>query len=189
MAAMASGERRDRSDALRNRERLLEAARAVFADQGADASLKSVAARAGLGVGTVYRHFATQDALIEAVLADYFTALQARAEELRGSPEPGQALATWLREFVICLTEYRGLARITMPQLQDSKSALYRSCHQMRGAAAALLADAQHSGTIRADVDINTLLNLANAIALAVEQRPRQSTLALSVLIDGLRPD
>lgn len=185
--ASTTGARKDRSDAARNRERLLAAARATFAEQGADAPLKAVAMRAGLGVGTVYRHFATQDMLIEAVLGDHFSALQHLADELRGSPAPGDTLAAWLREFVARLTEYRGLAQIALPQLQDQTSTLYRSCHQMRTAAGSLLSDAQRAGEVRTDLEINALLNLANAVAIAVEQRPEQAELALSVLNTGLR--
>lgn len=185
--APAAGARKDRSDTARNRELLLAAARAAFAEQGAGAPLKAVATRAGLGVGTVYRHFATQELLVEAVLSDHFSALRHRAEQLRGSPVARDALAFWLREFVARLTEYRGLAVVTMAQLQDDTTSLYRSCHQMRTAAGHLLSDAQRAGEVRTDLAIDALLNLANAVAIAVEHRPEQADLALSVLNAGLR--
>jgi AcrR family transcriptional regulator len=181
------GERRDRTDAVRNRHKLLDAARATYAEFGADASLKAVAARAGLGVGTVYRHFATPEALIEAVLADHFTELQNRAEQLRREKAPVDALGEWLDEFVTHLGEYRGLARVAMPQMQDPGSALFASCHDMRAAAGELLADAQQRGSVRGDVDFRTVLMLANAVALAAEHDPGAATPALSVLIDGLK--
>ena len=172
---------------MRNRERLLAAARAVYAEDGADAPLKAVADRAGLGVGTVYRHFATQEALVEAVLRDHLAAMDGLAAELRGTRDPDDALAAWLAAFVDRLNVYRGLARLVMPQLRDRGSPLGRACQQMRAAGAELLVDAQRGGSIRADLDMGTLLALAGAVALVAEQRPDQADLALSVLLDGLR--
>ncbi len=180
-------DRRDRVDVLRNRERLLSAAKVVYAEEGTDAPLKTVAERAGLGVGTVYRHFATQEALVAAVLTDHLAAMDKLAVVLGDTLEPDNALTEWLAEFVARLTVYRGLARLVMPELRDHASPLGRACQRMRTAGAELLAQAQRDGSMRADIDVAMLLTLANAAALVVEQRPDQSRLALSVLINGLR--
>lgn len=159
----------------------------MYSEEGTDAPLKTVAERAGLGVGTVYRHFATQETLVEAVLTDHLAEMDGLAATLRDTRGPDDALADWLAEFVARLTMYRGLARLVMPQLRDHGSPLGRACQRMRTAGAELLAQAQRDGSMRADVDVVTLLTLANATALVVEQRPDQAGLVLSVLIDGLR--
>src|SRR6476660_7688867 len=87
--------RKPRADALRNRERVLEAAKAVFSSGGADASLEAVAKRAGVGIGTLYRHFPTREALFEAVYRREVDQLSDLAEALRNAPEPVDALRRW----------------------------------------------------------------------------------------------
>jgi AcrR family transcriptional regulator len=89
-----------RADARRNHERLLAEARAAFAAHGTDASLEDVARRAGVGIGTLYRHFPTRHALLSAVFEDAVSDLLARSRELLDAPEPCTALVTWLREIV-----------------------------------------------------------------------------------------
>ncbi|MEX5632712.1 TetR/AcrR family transcriptional regulator [Parafrankia sp. FMc2] len=183
----------------RNREWLLAAARAVFAEKGANASLYDVAKRAGLGTGTVYRHFPTREALLEGVLLDHFEALRVSAVDLAdasAAPAPDEALTEWLRQFIVHLTEYRGLAAEVMSVLHDGASSLSLSCLEMRAAGAALLCRAQQSGTMRADLDMSTLLKLANAIALTAEQTSGHAAGQnashaaddlLGYLLDGLR--
>ncbi|WP_035951989.1 TetR/AcrR family transcriptional regulator [Parafrankia sp. EUN1f] len=182
-----------RTDARRNREWLLAAARAVFAEKGADASLYDVAKQAGLGTGTVYRHFPTREALLEAILLDHFEALRVAAVSLADasatpSLSPDDALAEWLRQFIVHLTEYRGLATEVMSVMHDGVSPLSLSCQEMRAAGADLLCRAQQSGTMRADLDMSTLLKLVNAIALTAEQTAGHSAgHLLGYLLDGLR--
>ncbi|EIV92448.1 TetR/AcrR family transcriptional regulator [Frankia sp. QA3] len=184
----ASADRPVRTDVLRNRERLLTAARAVFADVGADASLYEVAKRAGLGTGTVYRHFPTREALLEAVLLDHFEALRVSAVNLVEVGSPDDALADWLQQFISHLAEYRGLAREVMSVLHDGVSPLSVSCQDMRAAGAVLLSRAQRDGTMRADLDMSTLLKLINAIALTVEETESgQGVDLLGYLLEGLR--
>ena len=88
-----------RADARRNYEKLIEAARAAFADSGSQASLEEIARRAGVGIGTLYRHFPTRQALLEAVYVDEVEALSRSADELADLP-PWDALAEWLRRYV-----------------------------------------------------------------------------------------
>jgi AcrR family transcriptional regulator len=180
--------RQGRSDAARNRQILLNSAHTVFAEHGtADVSLNDVARHAGLGVGTVYRHFPTRGALLEAVLTERFESLRALAADLRAAPSPDAALADWLEAFVAHLTEYRGLAAMVMPSLHDETSALSVSCRGMRRDAAELLERAQREGTIREDLTLPVLLRLANAVALTVDQVPEKVEAMLSFLLDGLR--
>src|SRR5450432_1475305 len=87
-----------RADAQRNQQRLVSAAMAAFTEHGADdASLEEIARRAGLGIGTLYRHFPTRQALLEAVYQDQIEALRVRADQLLESDSPADALASWLR--------------------------------------------------------------------------------------------
>ncbi|WP_371662241.1 TetR/AcrR family transcriptional regulator [Streptomyces sp. NBC_00280] len=179
-----------RADARRNYERLLAEARTAFAAHGTDASLEDVARRAGLGIGTLYRHFPNRHALLSAVFEDAVSDLLARSRELLTDPEPCTALVTWLREIVTHAGEYRGLARALMSVSHDADSALARCSNPMREAGAALLARAQQAGALRTDVSIGDLLQLTNAIALAAEETPDDPDLAdrlLTLTLRGLK--
>lgn len=180
-----------RADARRNYERLLTEARTAFAEHGAEASLEDVARRAGVGIGTLYRHFPNRHALLSAVFEDAVNDLLARADELRRSSEPCAALVTWLREMITHASEYRGLARALMSVSHDDTSALARCSDPIREAGAALLARAQEAGAAREDVEITDLLQLTHAIALAAEETPGDSALAdrlLMLTLRGLQP-
>ncbi|MDX2542389.1 TetR/AcrR family transcriptional regulator [Streptomyces sp. WI04-05B] len=176
-----------RADARRNYERLLAEARSTFAEHGTDASLEDVARRAGVGIGTLYRHFPNRHALMSAVFEDSVSDLLARSRELLTDPEPCVALVTWLREIVTHAGEYRGLARALMTVSYDADSDLARCSNPMRSAGAALLTRAQQAGTLRADVSIGDLLQLTNAIALAAEATPDDPDLADRLLTLTLR--
>src|SRR5438876_11725942 len=89
--------RKPRADAVRNRERVLQAAKRVFSAGGSDASLEAVAKRAGVGIGTLYRHFPTREALFEAVYRREVDQLSELAEQLKSAPEPVDALRRWLK--------------------------------------------------------------------------------------------
>src|ERR1700758_4231348 len=96
----ATVKRKQRADAIRNRERVLEAAKAVFSQGGPEASLEAVAKRAGVGIGTLYRHFPTREALYEAVYRREVQQLVELAEQLKGEPDAVEALRRWLRSNV-----------------------------------------------------------------------------------------
>ena len=101
--------RRPRADAVRNRERVLEAAKAVFSAGGPDASLEAVARRAGVGIGTLYRHFPTREALFEAVYRREVEQLGELAEQLKSEAEPVDALRRWLRSNVEFVATKKGM--------------------------------------------------------------------------------
>ncbi|MCM1976753.1 MULTISPECIES: TetR/AcrR family transcriptional regulator [Streptomyces] len=176
-----------RADARRNHERLLAEARAAFAEHGTEASLEDVARRAGVGIGTLYRHFPNRHALLSAVFEDAVSELLDRARELRAAPEPCAALVTWLREMVRHASEYRGLSRALMAATQDDSSALARCSDPIRQAGTELLSRAQRAGTVREDVAIGDLLQLTHAIALAAEATPGDEELADRLLMLTLR--
>jgi AcrR family transcriptional regulator len=181
-----------RADARRNRQLLLAAALAAFTEQGADdASLDQIARRAGVGIGTLYRHFPDRQALLEAVYRDQVEELCASAREQAGPLPPAEALARWLRELMAFAATKRTLTSSIMTGPDSKRSAVAVSCSAMvREAATGLLTAAQQSGEIRADVDAADLLRLAHALAVAGElpsADPGQPERLLQVLLDGLR--
>ena len=137
--------RRQRSDARRNSERVLDAARAVFAEDGPEACLEEIARRAEVGIGTLYRHYPTRQALLEAVFRDDVESARARADELLRADAPLDALTTWLRDQLAQASACRSLAASVMITMLDGSSDLPSPCEAMREAGAALLARARRS--------------------------------------------
>jgi AcrR family transcriptional regulator len=179
-----------RADARRNRQLLLAAALDAFAEHGADdASLDEIARRAGVGIGTLYRHFPTRRALLEAVYRDQVEDICAGARDLAAAAPPVEALHQWLRALMTFGATKRNLAGSLMSGPEKSEVAL--SCSTMvREAAGTLLAAAQRSGDIRPDVDATDLLRLSHAITLAAELpslHPDQAERLMKVMLDGLR--
>ncbi|MFF0478765.1 TetR/AcrR family transcriptional regulator [Streptomyces sp. NPDC004284] len=183
--------RAPRADARRNRDRILEVAAQVVAEQGTPASLRDIARRAGIGLGTLYRHFPNRDALLEALLRRRFTRLAERADALAATTPPERALTDWLYEFTLGAGAYQGLPATLMATLHDPRSPLHATCLTMRQAAGRLLATAQESGTVRPDVTPVDLFALTNALGWIADQAPtlaeRQEHL-FRLVIDGLRP-
>jgi AcrR family transcriptional regulator len=178
-----------RVDARRNYERLLASAGEAFAEHGIDTSLRDVARRAGVGIGTLYRHFPTREALLEALLRHRFDALQERADGLLASPSALDALLVWLGELAVGSTTYRGLPESVMGALRDETSQLHASCAAMRAAGGRLLRRAQDAGEARADVTADELLVLAAGLAWAAEQAPKPTGMVdrlLSIAMSGL---
>lgn len=186
----AAGANSTRVDARRNYDRLLAAAHEVFDEQGADASLEEIARRAGLGSATLHRHFPSRYALMAAVYWNQIEALCAAGRELGDANPPGEALTDWLRQLIAVAAE-RGLATALMTSQRDATARLFDACHDaIRAAAAPLLTRAKQAGAIRADVEPEDVLQLANAIALLVEHDsdPRlRADRFLDLLVEGLR--
>ncbi len=159
-----------RADARKNYDHLLAVARAVVTEHGADASLRDVARRAGVGLGTLYRHFPTREALLEALLRASFDELAAQAAELETSSSAEDALATWLRDCVAIAHQYRGVTAAMMAAIEDTVSALHASCVTMRAAGTRLLTLAQAAGTARSDLDGTDLFALVGALAWLNDQ-------------------
>lgn len=181
-----------RADARRNYERLLAEARTAFTERGTDTSLEDIARRAGVGIGTLYRHFPNRAALMAAVFKGEVDALLARARELADAPRPCSALVEWLRAIIAHASTYRGLSRALMAAPADESSGLSRCSVPMREAGSELLARAQRSGAVHPDVNINDLMQLTNGIALAVEESPDDPELAdrlLTLTLTGLRAE
>ncbi|MEJ3658494.1 helix-turn-helix domain-containing protein [Actinomycetes bacterium KLBMP 9759] len=185
----ASAARSVRADVRRNRERLLAAARVVFARDGVGASLNDVARRAGVGPATLYRHFPTREALLEALLTGQYQALADRASVLSTSSTPLEALIEWLHAFIDHLATFRGLAVPVKAALQDERSAMHVSCVAMHACWQALVDRAKEASVVDPDVDALDLLRLGNAIAWAAEDQPDagQVDRLLRMTTEGLR--
>jgi AcrR family transcriptional regulator len=150
-----------------------------------------VADRAGLGVGTVYRHFPTREALQEAVLQDHLETLRRRAVELLRERSPADALVGWLREYIEHLTQYRGLAQVFLPMLADQRTPLGQACSDMRAAAGMLLENAKQVGAARTDLGVGSMLLLVNGIAMVAEHASDGAASLLPWLLEGIlaRPE
>jgi AcrR family transcriptional regulator len=181
-----------RADARRNYDRLLAAAAAAFAEHGADdTSLEEIARRAGVGIGTLYRHFPTRQALLEAVYRDQVDAVRARAEDLLASEEPGAALADWLRVLVAFSSTKRSLTSALLASFGKDSELLSSCSAVICGAAETLLKRAQQAGVVRPDADARDLIRLVHAVNIAAQPAgsdPGQSDRLLGLILDGLRP-
>lgn len=176
-----------RADARRNRERLLAAADAAFAEGGTEASLEDVAHRAGVAIGTLYRHFPTRHDLIAALLEQRFTDLHAAARATEDAVTP-ESIATWLELYATRTRAYRGLPTSIMTAMRDGTSDLSRACHAMREAGADLVRSAQRAGVLRADLPADDLLAMAAAIAWLDEQAapdPARAHRLLALVLRG----
>jgi AcrR family transcriptional regulator len=180
-----------RADARRNRARVLEAAEAVFAAAGTSASTEEIARRAGVGVGTVFRHFPTKEALLRAILEERLTVLAAEAEALASSPDPGAALRGLFTRMVEQSAAKRTYADALADAGLDLSAALPEAARRTRSALAALLASAQRAGAVRADVGVAELLALVVGASRAAEYAGWDREVGrrtLQVVFDGLRP-
>ena len=175
-----------RSDARRNRERLLAEARSAFAEHGTGASLEQIAAGAGVGIGTLYRHFPARQDLLEELLRERFDALTATGGELLATRPPGPALAAWTHAFVTATTTFRGLTAEVARPLRDETSRLHASCAAMRAVGTELLVRAQRAGTIRPDVSATDFFVLVSGAAWAHEQGPQDTEDRVPRLLDLL---
>jgi AcrR family transcriptional regulator len=180
-----------RADAQRNYARLLDAARAAFVEYGADdVSLEEIARRAGVGIGTLYRHFPSRQALLEAVYRDQVESLSARAEELAGAQSPLDALAEWLRAMLKFSSTKRSMTSALLATLGTDSELLSASATVIRGSAETLLARAQQAGMVRQDADAGDVMRLVHAVNIATEKAadPGQADRMLALILDGLRP-
>ena len=181
--------RKTRVDAARNRARLLETAKAAFAAKGSNASLDEIARAARVGAGTLYRHFPTRDALIEAVYLNETQQLADAARQLAASQPPVEALRQWLRLFVDYIATKRVMAE-PLGTLAGGPSALYATSTALVTAALRLLVDrAVAGGEIRLDLDPLDLLRALAGVANTgagpnAEHSARQ---LVDILIAGLQ--
>ncbi|HZT95819.1 MAG TPA: TetR/AcrR family transcriptional regulator [Chloroflexota bacterium] len=180
--------RRARSDALRNRERLIEAAAAAFTAKGAEVPLEDIARDAGVGIGTLYRHFPTRDSLVEAVYRHEVDVLCESADQLLDTLPPDQALAEWMQLFVRHVATKRGMLAVLKPLLSNDATFFEQTKGRAKAAATKLLNAGVRAGTIRADVDGGDLLRAVGGICMSTDQeQPEASERLVHLLFDGLR--
>jgi AcrR family transcriptional regulator len=179
--------RRPRADALRNRERVLEAAKAVFSAGGAEASLEAVAKRAGVGIGTLYRHFPTREALYEAVYRREVEQLGELADTLKDETKPVEALRRWITANIEFVATKKGMAAaLALAAHAELQSFSFARLTQAVGV---LLERAVKAGEIRADVSPEDLLRALVGMCYLHDQPGWQSTVVrlMDVFVDGLR--
>ena len=176
-----------RADARRSHARLLSAATTAFAEHGADASLEDIARRAGVGIGTLYRHFPSRLDLQEAVFRNQVAAVCARGDELADAPSPGDAFAGWMRALANYLVTKRGLAGALIAA-RGRDSDVISSCSQViKATASRLLERAQEAGAVRPDLNVTDVMMLVHGVVAATERTPDQADRLLSLTLDGLR--
>jgi AcrR family transcriptional regulator len=181
--------RKPRADAARNRERVLEAAKTVFGAGGPEASLEAVARTAGVGIGTLYRHFPTREALFEAVYRREVQQLADLAEELKEQAEPVEALRQWMRSNVRFVATKKGmLAALALAAYKNPDLFSY-SFDQLTRAVGGLLDRAIATGEIRGDVSPQDLLRALIGMCYMHDQPGWQKSVLrlVDVFIDGLR--
>lgn len=181
--------RKPRADAVRNRERVLEAARAVFNAGGPEASLEAVAKRAGVGIGTLYRHFPTREDLFEAVYRREVGQLSELAEHLRTARDPVDALRRWLRSAVEFVATKKGMSAALALTYQSSSELATFSMDRLTKAIGSLLERAAAAGEMRGDVSPEDLLRAFFGMCYMHDQPGWQSSVLrmLDVFVDGLR--
>jgi AcrR family transcriptional regulator len=182
----ALARRPKRADARRNYDKLIAAAREAFTERDSAASLEDIARRAGVGIGTLYRHFPTRAALIEAVYLEEVEAVCRSAEDLRDAP-PWDALVDWLHRFVgYATTKHALLEELFAVDAGDSE--VLKSCRTaLYGAGKPLLRRAQEAGAVRPDVSIDEVLPMVGGIAKIQTTDPATIERILTVALDGLR--
>ena len=181
--------RRPRADAARNRERVLEAAKAVFSTGGPRASLETVAREAGVGIGTLYRHFPTREALFEAVYRREVEQLVELAGQLAACPAPVGALRRWLRANVEFGATKKGMAAALALAAHGSTELSAYTAEQLTGAVRRLMERASAAGELRGDVGPGDVLRLLIALCYGSDAPGWQSDVLrlLDVFVDGLQ--
>ncbi|TCU20324.1 TetR/AcrR family transcriptional regulator [Rhizobium sullae] len=191
--AIAGGEtkteRRTRADALRNRDKLIAVAAVVFADHGVEGSLEEIARRAGVGIGTLYRHFPTREHLVEVVYRRELRNLATAASDLAATHPADQALEEWMHRFVNYIAAKRGMAQSLRILLNSNSELFAESSGIIAGALRQLVDNAAIKGMIRDDVESTDLLHALSSIYSmpdSPEWRERTGRL-IRLLMDGLK--
>jgi len=178
-------QRPKRADARRNYDTVVAAAREAFAERGASTSLEEIARRAHVGIGTLYRHFPTRQALLEAVYVEEVEDLCRSAGDLDDLP-PWDALAGWLHRFVAYMATKQALAQELLDHV-DRGAPLFQSCRgALFAAGEPLLERAQQARVVRADTDLAEIIQMVGGIA-KIAGEPGQVDHILDIALDGLR--
>ena len=159
-----------RADAQRNREKIIETAREVFRDQGYDASLDEIAKRAGVGAGTLYRHFPTRDALLDAILQSWVDRVDTAAEKTLAFEGPARdLLLTWFRTYVELISLHKGGPAKITSALGDPDSPIRTKCQVLTDASDRVMARLREEQAIRPDVDAVRVCQLVGGVATVAD--------------------
>jgi AcrR family transcriptional regulator len=185
----AEAPREQRADARRNRDRLLEVASEAFARDGIDTSLEEIARTAGVGIGTLYRHFPNRDALLEAVFRRNVDDISDQADELLATLPADQALAQWMARFVRYVATKKGLAMHLKSVVSHDAEIFAYSHGRMNTAMRRLVEAGQREGTIRPDVDYEDVLRGLSGVCMMSDAPgwQDQACRVSGLLMDGLR--
>jgi len=187
--APSAAPKRLRVDARRNRDKLIETAAAAFAEHGVDASLEDIARRAGVGIGTLYRHFPTREHLVEVVYRREVEGLCAAADELARQHPPDIALEQWMQRFVDYIATKRGLAKSLRILLTTNSTLFSDMSGRVTLALRRLVEAAVANGSIRGDIDSADVLQALSGIYSAPDTKDwrDRSRRLVALLMDGLR--
>lgn len=184
------GCRRMRADARRNRDAVLTAATAAFAENGVGSPLEDIARKAGVGIGTLYRHFPTREELVFGVYQREVEQLCESATTLAGELEPAEALREWMRRFVLYAATKRGLIGMLRTMMTDRTELFAETRVRIRDAANLLLTSAAAAGEIRGDITAEDLTRSIGGICMASDGpvwSPTNAGRLVDLVFDGLR--
>ena len=181
-------ERRVRADAQRNLSTLLQAAKAIFAESGVDAPVRDIAERAGVGIGTVYRHFPRRPDLIAAVFSQELDSCADAANELATEYPPFEAFAIWMRRFVDLAATKHGLAQALHSGDPAFDVLPARREQRLRPAFRALFEAAVKTGAIRSEIEPDEFLNAAASLCMSAREGHTDAAQRMvATLVNGLR--
>jgi AcrR family transcriptional regulator len=183
----ALAERPMRADARRNRQRVFEAARELFATSESDASMEQIARAAGVGVGTMYRNWPSRSALVEEIYREDLAGLTARAAKYADEQAPWEALVRWLRDYLGHTQAKRGMLTELGAAFDARPELLTESRRQILEATALVLEPAQRAGVVRTDLTAADLVQLVRGIVLSAIVPADRYALLLDVVLDGIR--
>jgi AcrR family transcriptional regulator len=184
-----TGTRPLRADAQRNRDRLLDAAVQAFSQVGPDVTLDAIAKDAGVGIGTLYRHFPTRESLVEAAYRNELARLCDAVTDLLQAMPPDEATRTWMDRFVDYMTTKRGMADALRAVIASGGNPYAQSRDRLIAAITTLLHAGAAAGTVRSDVEPGDVLVSLNGVSLAAGEPAQQDQARrlLDLLMDGLR--
>jgi AcrR family transcriptional regulator len=185
----APGTRPLRADAQRNRDRLLDSAVRAFSEEGPEATLEAIAKDAGVGIGTLYRHFPTREALVDAAYRNELARLCDAVAELLATMAPDAALRTWMDRFVDYMGTKRGMADALRALIASGGNPYSQSRDRLTAAIMTLLHAGAATGVVRSDIEPADLLASMSGVSLTAGEpaQREQASRMLDLLMDGLR--
>ena len=182
-----------RADAQRNYDKLVAAAREVFAERGAEGSLDEIAKRAGVGPGTLYRHFPTRDDLIDALMRDWSArVLSDSVAAVEAGLPARETLERWFADLIKHLTLHRGAAAKLSAAMDDPSSPIYRKCQMLADANERVVSHLTETHALRDNVESRQVMRLVSGVATVVDQAgldAEEATPMLGIVIDGILRD